>query len=277
MAVPAIKSMNLYSQVNRVYNDLRAAGIGPTDSIDVETLCRFDQYHYHGTEAVDQAIAYAGITAKSRILDVGAGIGGPARYIAHKTGCQVVALELQEDLNEVGQDLTARCGLSDRVTHLCGDILTESFEPGTFDAVVSWLCLYHIPDHPRLYSRLANALKPGGLLYAEDLYSLGKFTSEETVHLEQMLYGNSVLPKDEYTSNMTNAGFQGVEFTDLTDDWGPFVGARQKAHKAGFSDYAAIHGEEMAETLAAFYNSVARLFRSGNLGGVRVTATNAST
>ena len=54
MSEPAIKSMNLYSEVNRVYNDLRSVGINDGDAIPVEVLSQFDQYHYHGTKAVDQ-------------------------------------------------------------------------------------------------------------------------------------------------------------------------------------------------------------------------------
>ena len=97
----AIKSMNLYSQVERIYNDLRALGIEDEAPLDVETLTPFDQYHYFGTDAVDEAISMAGITADSKVLDVGSGLGGPARYLAKATGCKVTALELQDDLNEV--------------------------------------------------------------------------------------------------------------------------------------------------------------------------------
>ena len=272
MSEPAIKSMNLYSEVNRVYNDLRSVGINDGDAIPVEVLSQFDQYHYHGTKAVDQAIAEAGINTSSTVLDVGAGIGGPARYLAHKTGCKVVALELQEDLNQVGQDLTNRCGMAEHVQHLCGDALQEVFADDTFDAVVSWLCLYHIPDHKKLFSKLSQPLKSGGVLYAEDLFSLGEFTRSERHELETMLFGNSVHSRKNYIANVEQAGFSSVQFDDQTDDWCQFVDIRIKAHVANFESYSQIHSPEMAETIKIFYDSVSGLFNGGNLGGVRVKA-----
>ena len=273
MSALAIKSMTLYAEVDRVYNDLRAAGIDDNAPIPVETLCQFDQYHYHGTKAVDEAIRFAEIGPESKILDIGAGIGGPARYIAHKTGCQVVALELQKDLNDVGQDLTKRCGLADHVAHLCGDALDAPFELGAFDAVVSWLCLYHIPNHPLLFSQLARALKPGGKLYAEDLFKLGDFTMDERRELATMVYGQSVLEQEDYKSNLINAGFADIGFEHQTDDWSFFVRNRKEAHDANFEAYASRHSQQMAEDIKVFYDTMDRLFAGGNLGGVKLTAT----
>ena len=88
MGKSEIKSMNLYSQVDRVFNDLRAAGIADDAPVDVATLSQFDQYHYFGTDAVDEAIAAAAVSESSRVLDIGSGLGGPARYLADRTGCR---------------------------------------------------------------------------------------------------------------------------------------------------------------------------------------------
>ena len=82
MANNTIKTMKLYVQVERVFNELRVLGLSDADKIEVETLSRFDQYHYEGVEAVEEAIRRCHIGAKSRVLEVGSGIGGPARYYA---------------------------------------------------------------------------------------------------------------------------------------------------------------------------------------------------
>lgn len=57
------------------------------------------------------------------MLDVGSGLGGPARYLAHKTNCAVTALELQEDLHNEAGNLTERCNLQHKLTHIAGDFL----------------------------------------------------------------------------------------------------------------------------------------------------------
>ena len=68
-------------------------------------------------------------------------MGGPARYLAGKKGCQVLAIEIQSDLHQTGAELTQRTGLDKRVTHVHGDILALAphFQGGSYDAMVSWL------------------------------------------------------------------------------------------------------------------------------------------
>ena len=129
-----IKSMNLYNNVDRIFNELREIGKSESDNLSVEDLTKFDQFHYHGTDAIDLAIRILGINNNSKILDVGSGIGGPARYIANKTGAEVTAIELQSDQNNLASDLTNRCGLTDKVNHVCGDILDYDFKDQKFDA-----------------------------------------------------------------------------------------------------------------------------------------------
>ena len=87
-----MKSMKLYTNVQRIHNDLAALGIGPDAALRVDQLTPFDQYHYFGTDAVDEALEVLQLQPGSRVLDVGSGIGGPARYIAVKTGAHVTAL-----------------------------------------------------------------------------------------------------------------------------------------------------------------------------------------
>ena len=70
-----------------------------TIAIPPERLFALDQWHYHGTDAVRDAAAFLGLGPTSRVLDIGAGVGGPARFLAHTTGCQVTALELQPELH----------------------------------------------------------------------------------------------------------------------------------------------------------------------------------
>ena len=101
MSEENIKTMKLYSRVDRVYAQLRDAGIGDDEPIPLDVLNRFDQYHYHGTDAVDEGIARLALASQHRVLEVGSGLGGPARYIASRVGCTVTALELQPDMHEV--------------------------------------------------------------------------------------------------------------------------------------------------------------------------------
>jgi SAM-dependent methyltransferase len=210
------------------------------------------------------------------VLDVGAGVGGPARYLAHTTGCRVTALELQKPLHEIGVDLTRRTRLADRVTHVCGDALTYDFADGSFDAVVSFLAIVHIPDRPRLFARLARALRPGGGCYIEDLCQRAPFAPRDLEELRDVVCANTITSQDDYAQELRDAGFGAVTVTDLTPDWAPFAAERLAAWRENHATYAAIHGEGAYCAQELFYAVVARLYDSGSLGGVRLTAHRAA-
>ena len=133
-----VKDMKLYSEAQSIEADLAALGHGPDKPFDVSVLWTFDQLHYHGVDSVQHAIDLLPIQADESVLEVGAGWGGPSRYIAASAKADVTALELQEDFHTVGQNLTAQAGLADRVTHRLGDFLTEDFGEARFDHLVSW-------------------------------------------------------------------------------------------------------------------------------------------
>ena len=151
-----IKSMKLYNFIDRVYNELKEIGKEIEGDLSINELSSFDQLHYHGTESIDFAIEKLNISSNSKVLEIGSGIGGPARYIAKKTGAKVTALELQEDHHLVGIDLTKRCGLENNVEHLCGDFLDLKLPNDQYDTVVSWLALYHIPERDKLLETCMN-------------------------------------------------------------------------------------------------------------------------
>lgn len=267
-----LADMPLYTNLDRVERGLAALGIGPGERIAPEQLHAIDQWHYHGLDAVDAAARVLGLGPSSRVLDVGAGIGGPARYLAHTYGCHVTALELQAELHTVGADLTRRTGLDGRVTHVRGDALTEPLLPGSFDGILSLLAVLHIPDRPRLLARLGRLLRAGGGAYVEDLCERAPFAPADLADLRGIVYGISITSADAYVADFSAAGFVAVTATDLTPDWAPYAAARLSAWRAGHDAYAAVHGEAAYAAQERFYATIARLYDSGSLGGIRLVA-----
>jgi cyclopropane fatty-acyl-phospholipid synthase-like methyltransferase len=268
----AIGSMPLYTHLERVERALAALGIGRGDPIRPEQLFAIDQWHYHGTEAIRAAAEVLALGPASRVLDVGSGIGGPARYLAHTTGCHVTALELQPELHEIGVDLTRRAGLAARVTHLCGDALTCPLPLAEFDAVVSWLAILHIADRRRLFARLAQALRAGGQCYVEDLSQHAPFAPRDLADLRGIVHGITVTSPEDYAADLRSAGFVDVATTDLTSDWAPYAAERLRAWRQNHACYAGVHGEGAYLAHEKFYAVIAQLYDSGSLGGVRLVA-----
>jgi sarcosine/dimethylglycine N-methyltransferase len=267
------KSMKLYDRVERIHHELRALGIADDAPLTVGQLVPFDQYHYHGTVAVDEAAARLGIDAASRVLDVGAGIGGPARWLAATTGCHVTALELQPDLNATAADLTRRCGLADRVTHVAGDILDGAPVDGGYDALISYLAVLHIPDRGRLFAACHRALVPGGGMYIEDFTLRSEPTPAQREALRVKVQCPYVPPPDVYRQDILDAGFERVDLEDVTADWTAFTAERLAAFRSDRDRLVRVHGEEVADGLEDFFATMAGLYADGVLGGARITAS----
>jgi ubiquinone/menaquinone biosynthesis C-methylase UbiE len=103
------------------------------------------------------------------VLDLGCGIGGPARYLAATFGCKVTGVDLSPGFIDAATYLTARCGLSDRVTFQVGDGLHLPFEDAAFDTVFLQHVGMNVEDRTALYAEVRRILTVGGRLATYDL------------------------------------------------------------------------------------------------------------
>ena len=267
-----IKSMKLYNNVDRIFNELREIGKSTSSSLLVKDLTKFDQLHYHGTDAIDIFIEKLEINEKTKILDIGSGIGGPARYIANITGAEITAIELQSDQNNLAKDLTKKCGLSNKINHICGDILDYDFKNQTFDAVVSWLTLYHIANHEILLKKLFDLLNPNGFFYTEDITSRINLSNADRKEIKKEIYGIHLPYFDNYISNLEQNGFKLIFSEDMSSSWTDFTKERIKKYNSEKERNIRVHGKEVYDNLNSFYNFVGQYFSNGKLGGIRVIA-----
>ena len=267
-----IGGMPLYVDPHRINNELAELGIGPDQPLTPDLLYPFDQFHYHGVDAVRAAAGLIGLGRSSRVLEIGSGLGGPARYLAQTVGCHVTALELQQELHDIALDLTRRCNLTKRVTHVRGDALTYPLEVGGFDAAVSWLSVHHIPDRPHLMERLAHAIRPGGHVYIEDLVVREISSREDFARLRHTLYARTITDVDAYAQDLEDANFDEIDIADMTASWGTWCQSRAQHFHDNRARHIRVHGEAIAARLERFFSDVDRLFATGNLGGIRIVA-----
>lgn len=142
---------------------VRAAGKDP-DALTVDDLAPVDQFHTRGKAATLELAHCAGLGAGMKVLDVGSGIGGPARTLAPEFGCVVTVLDLTEEYCRTRDILTARASLSDRVPFRHGSALDMPFADAHFDAVWTQHSSMNIADKERLYTETVRVLRPGGRL-----------------------------------------------------------------------------------------------------------------
>lgn len=264
--------MKLYNHVDRILNELREIGKNDSDPLKVDDLINLDQLHYCGIEAVDFCIKKLNIDSSMKILEIGSGLGGPARYITNKTRAKIYALELQCDQNKIASNLTKRCGLDKKIKHICGDILTYNWGEKKFNSIVSWLTLFHIYEHNKLLQKCFNLLSPGGYFYAEDLIRQQPFTNNELSELSTELYANYLPDLKTYEFELEKNGFELIYYKDMTNEWTNFTKDRKESYKKQRGRHIKVHGIDVFNSLNSFYTFIDRYFSNGKLGGVRVIA-----
>jgi len=127
-----------------------------------EALAAVDQFHTRGLAATAELAELAGIAPAMHVLDVGAGIGGPARFLATSCGCQVTGVDLSEPFVEAARFLSERTGLSGQVSFETADALDLPFADTAFDVVLLQHVAMNIADRAGLYREIRRVVKAGG-------------------------------------------------------------------------------------------------------------------
>ena len=138
------------------------------DELTVADLAPLDQFHHDGRAATLRLAGRVSLKPGTTVLDVGGGLGGPARTLAAEFGCLVTVLDLTEDYLSAGEMLTAAVGLQDRVRFEHGDALDLPYGPESFDVVWTQNSGMNIADKARLYDGFARVLRAGGKLATQE-------------------------------------------------------------------------------------------------------------
>jgi SAM-dependent methyltransferase len=172
--------------INGVRDHYRASGLaerlktalaafGPEDQqLTHQQLAPLDQFHTRGLAATVELARLAGITADMSVLDVGSGVGGPARFLAATYGCRVTGVDLSEPFVDAARYLTKRTGQSERVSFKTASALELPFGDGDFDVALLQHVAMNIAERARLYREIRRVLKPGGRFATFDVVLNGE-------------------------------------------------------------------------------------------------------
>ena len=147
--------------LDRLIAALAAMGEDP-DNPSPAAVARLDQMHVRGAAATKELHDLLDIEPDHSVLDVGCGIGGPARALAKRIGCPVTGLDLTPDFCAVARELNFLLGLEDLVEIVEGSALDMPFEDECFDCVVTQHAAMNIEDKTTLYDEVMRVLEPGG-------------------------------------------------------------------------------------------------------------------
>jgi len=157
----------------RILAAIRAAGLNPERRLSPDDLAALDHFHTGGLRASRELLELAKIGAEDRVLDIGAGLAGPARMLASEIGCRVDCLEMSPDYCVGAALLNRLTGLDGRIEIHQGSALELPFPDDSFDVVWMQNVGMNIADKRKLYGEIYRVLKPGGR-YAFQEIAAGK-------------------------------------------------------------------------------------------------------
>lgn len=194
-----------------------ADGFDP-DHLDPEALAPVEEFHTFGRIATVALADAASITTEDRVIDVGSGLGGPARFLARDRGCRVVGVDLTRELCDVAIDLTRRVGLDDRVEIHQGDALSLPVPDDSFDVAWTQHVSMNIADKASFYSEMRRVVRPGGRLAFFDLLAGPNQPIHFPVPWAEDAASSALATAEATREMLADAGFEIRLWEDLTAD-----------------------------------------------------------
>jgi SAM-dependent methyltransferase len=161
---------------SRILAGLRAAGLNPDQRLSPADLAPLDHFHTGGLRASRELLERTQIGAGDRVLDLGAGLAGPARMLAAEAGCRVDCIEMSADFCAGAKLLNRLTGLQDRIEVHPGSALALPFDEASFDVVWMQNVGMNIADKQTLYREIRRVLAPGGRFAFQEM-AAGKSTT----------------------------------------------------------------------------------------------------
>tara|TARA_A100000164_G_scaffold198242_1_gene175937 strand:- start:1533 stop:2360 length:828 start_codon:yes stop_codon:yes gene_type:complete len=202
--------------LNKIYKGLEKLGIDK-NQLTQSDLSSFDEFHIGGSESTLMLAEKLTMNASSSVLDIGCGIGGPARFLSSEFGCKVSGIDLTADFVNTGNSLTDQVGLSDKVKLIEASALSIPFADNSFDVSYMIHVGMNIADKDVLFSEAFRVTKPGGVFGIYDVMLLGNCELQYPLPWAVEEDGNAIASATDYISALIKAGFSLKHEDDKTD------------------------------------------------------------
>ena len=202
----------------RVLAALRAAGLDPERRLLPTELAALDHFHTGGFRASLVLRGLAQIQESDRVLDIGAGLAGPARMLAATPGCYVDCIDLSEDYCVAALLLNRLTGLDGRIAVKVGSALDIPYPADSFD--VAWMqnVGMNIANKQGLYEEIHRVLKPGGRFAFQEMVEGETAATYFPLPWATCPADNSLITATELSAVLRRCGFEEIYFADVSDE-----------------------------------------------------------
>jgi MPBQ/MSBQ methyltransferase len=194
---------------------LTASGVD-VHHLTVDDLSAVDQLHAGFSDATRYLLGRLDLGPDTRLLDVGCGIGGPARLAAAEHGCQVTGVDLSPDFVATAGALTALVGLTDRVEFRVASGEDLGVDHAVFDAAMMVHVGMNIPDKAAVFTDVRRALRDGGIFAVFEQMRVGEGDLPYPLPWAEDSRSSFVASPDEYARALESAGFSVTATEDRT-------------------------------------------------------------
>lgn len=203
--------------IARVFQALEKAG-KDVHGLTVDALSPIEELHIGGREHTLRLGRMAGLADGMHVIDIGCGIGGPARAIAHHFGCKVTGVDLTEEFCSAGRVLTERTGLEERVEIRHGSALDLPFEDDTFDLVWMQHVALNVPDKARMFREAGRVLRAKGKAALYEVLAGPEPVRHFPVPWTNDATLNFLATEGELRAHLDSAGFISQIWEDITQE-----------------------------------------------------------
>lgn len=201
----------------KILSALKKAG-KDLKSLKRDNLAGLDEIHVGGHRATQKLASKIGLVDGQEVLDVGSGLGGPARYLAAEFGCKVTGIDLTEEFCQIAEMLTEAVGLSSLVRFRHGDALQIPFAENSSDIIWSQHCSMNVPDKKSLFAEFWRVLRNKGKLAIHDI-TAGPI---EPIHFPVPWARDPsisfLLTAEQLRSMLSRTGFKELHWKDISQE-----------------------------------------------------------
>lgn len=204
--------------LGRILDAMQASGIS-TENVSIEALAPVDHFHARGFLATKELADSLPIRSGDHLVDIGCGIGGPARYLADRFDCRVDGIDITEPFVVAANALSQLTGMLDSVTVRLGDGQSLPYPDQAFDGGYSQHVTMNVADRDRFFSEAFRVLRPGAF-FALTEHGLGDGGppyhpvpwSDDGAHEHLMRPAETV-------ERLQSAGFDSIKLTETGDKY----------------------------------------------------------